>query len=181
MNNYQPEDARWVKPRVGDAFDDSPLDSDESLFLKMADEEARHFDLLSAYLDNEVTLEERREVQHWLDTDPDIKKLYHQLRGLQTNLQQIPVPVSVPTDHLVERVFQHVDRQRNRRLFLYGGAVLTAMAIAIVSHGLWGRDNSMSQMAKGSINLTRESDSLMIALNSPIIEIPETKESSRQE
>jgi len=31
------------------------------------------FELLSAYLDGEVSPQERKQIHHWLDTDPDTK------------------------------------------------------------------------------------------------------------
>ncbi|MEG3437574.1 zf-HC2 domain-containing protein [Pannus brasiliensis CCIBt3594] len=171
MNNYQPEDARWDRPRDRHDFDD-PLDESADFFCFEDEERARQFDLISAYIDGEVTPEERHEVQRWLDTDPDAKKLYLQLRGIQTHLQQIPVPVSASADRLAERVFQKVDRGRKRRAFLFGGAIFAAMAVAVVSHGLFGREVQ---------HANRESDSLMIALNQPIVEIPIAEETTREQ
>jgi anti-sigma factor RsiW len=180
MKNYQPEDARRESFGEREPFEGMPDESEDLLFLEEEDESARRFDLISAYLDNEVTAEERREVQHWLDTDPEAKKLYLRLREVQARFQNVSVPASVDANILADRVFQKVDRRRNRRIFLYGGAAIAAMAIALLSHGLFGRQNPMSQMANHPIDVTRESDSLMIALNHPILDLPEAEEGTRQ-
>lgn len=176
MKNYRPEDARWDKPGDGYDFND-PLDESGDFDCVENEERARKFELISAYIDDEVTLEERNEVQTWLDTDPDAKKLYLQLRGIATHLQQIPVPASASADRLAERVFQKVDRGRRRRAFLFGGAVFAAMSLAVVSHGLFGRE---ARFADRPSEVTRESDSLMIALNQPIVEIPNTEKAARE-
>ncbi len=35
-----------------------------------------HFELLSAYLDVEVTASQRRQIEHWLTTAPEVQCLY---------------------------------------------------------------------------------------------------------
>ncbi len=73
------------------------------------------FELLSAYLDGEVTAEERQQVQQWLDTDPQFHQLYVQLSRLQREIPTVPVPQSsVLPQQLSERVFETVDRQACR-------------------------------------------------------------------
>ena len=172
MNNYQPEDVQWIKSLLRHDDSDSNSATQDILFLDKDNEEADRFDLISAYIDNEVTVEERKLVQHWLDHDAAAKKLYQQLLGLQTNLRQIPVPVTMDSDRLAEQVFRKVDGQRRRQYYVYGGAMLTAMAIAIGSHFISGRNDPLSQMASSPSSISQEGDHLMIALNHPIIEIP---------
>jgi anti-sigma factor RsiW len=176
MNNYQPEDVQWIKSLLRQDGDDSNSAIEDILFLDEGGEEAHRFDLISAYIDNEVTVEERKLVQHWLDTEPTAKKLYQQLLGLQTNLKQIPVPVTIASDQLAEQVFRKVDGQRRQKFYLYGGAILTAMAIAVGSYFISGRNDPMSQMATSPTNVSQEGEHLMIALNHPIVEIPETEQ-----
>jgi anti-sigma factor RsiW len=176
MNNYQPEDVQWINSLLRQDGEDSKSNIEDILFLDEDDEEAQRFDLISAYIDNEVTVEERKQIQHWLDTDAEIKTLYQKLLGLQTNLKQIPVPVTVAADQLAAQVFQEVDRHRRHKFYVYGGAFLTAMAVVIGSYVISGRNDPMSQMANSTINVTQESEHLMIALNHPIVEIPETEQ-----
>jgi hypothetical protein len=111
-----------------------------------------------------------------LDTEPTAKKLYQQLLGLQTNLKQIPVPVTIASEQLAEQVFRKVDGQRRQKVYVYGGAILTAMAIAVGSYFISERNDPMSQMATSPTNISQEGEHLMIALNHPIVEIPETEQ-----
>lgn len=45
------------------------------------------FELLSAFLDNEVAEDEQRLVQHWLRTDPKVQQTYQQQLKLKAALQ----------------------------------------------------------------------------------------------
>ena len=83
MNNYQPEDVQWIKSLLRRDDSDCNSATEDILFLDEDNEEAHRFDLISAYIDNEVTLEERKLVQHWLDHDAAAKKLYRQLLGFK--------------------------------------------------------------------------------------------------
>ena len=47
------------------------------------------FELLSAYLDDEVTEEERALVNHWLASDPEMKAIYNKQRQLQLAIQAL--------------------------------------------------------------------------------------------
>ena len=89
-------------------------------------ENLRRFELLSAYIDGEVTPQERLQVQHWLDTEPKFQQLYVQLLRLQKDLDQIPIP---PTDInlLTEKVFTNIDKRRNQRLVLLGSGIIAAI------------------------------------------------------
>jgi len=49
-------------------------------------------------------------------------------------------------DRLAEQVFRKVDGQRRRQYYVYGGAILTAMAIAVGSYFVSGRNDPLSQM-----------------------------------
>ncbi|MEM7066612.1 MAG: hypothetical protein AAF572_26040 [Cyanobacteria bacterium P01_B01_bin.77] len=59
------------------------------------DDEAR-FELLSAYLDDEVTAKERQLVAQWLRDDPSIQKMYQQLLMLRQAIRTSPVPEQPP-------------------------------------------------------------------------------------
>lgn len=176
MNNYQPEDVQWIKSLLRHDDGDCNSATEDILLLDEDNEEADRLDLISAYIDNEVTVEERKLVQHWLDHDAAAKKLYRQLLGLQTNLKQIPVPVTMASDQLAEQVLRKVDGQRRRQYYVYGGAIFTAMVIAVGSYFVSGRNDPLSRMAISPGNISQEGDHLMIALNHPIIEIPATEQ-----
>lgn len=129
------------------------------------------FSLLSAYIDGEATPEERRQVNEWLDNDPEVKSLYLHLLRIRQNLQQMPVPQSsASTAETVERFFWLLDQRRRRMMLKMGGGAIAALFMAALS-GLVPGVPSVTQLANSSDNQV-ESQQLMIALNRPIVPIP---------
>lgn len=129
------------------------------------------FLLLSAYLDGEVTPSERQQVQHWLDTDPDFQQQYCSLLRLQQEIHQLPDADLVSSDLSVQ-FFRTLDRrQQQRRLTVAGSLAIFAVACGLVSQFFLKDNNFIHQMAQ-QVPVTVESDSLVIALNHPPIDIP---------
>ncbi|MGF1478064.1 MAG: anti-sigma factor family protein [Cyanophyceae cyanobacterium] len=133
----------------------------------MDNSERDRFELLSAYLDGEVTPAERRQVQQWLDNDPSMQQLYARLLRLRQGIQHLPCPdVQQPSKQLTEAVFQQIDRQRNRRRALWGGGI-AALVIGALSGLLAERPLPRFAQAPES-----SSEQLVIALNKPAVAIP---------
>lgn len=135
------------------------------------------FELLSAYLDGEVTAEERKQVQQWLDTDPQFHQLYVQLSRLQREIPTVPVPQSsVLPQQLSERVFETVDRQnRTRRLLRWGGVAIAAVMVGVISNVFLHKGTLSPRFANVTIlpeSTGIEGEPLTIALNRPVVEIP---------
>ena len=84
------------------------------------------FELLSAYLDGEVTAVERRQIEDWLTTDLGVQRLYARLLKLRYRWQTIPsVPLAQPA---VERTFGQVLPYFSKRLtWLWFGGVLCSL------------------------------------------------------
>jgi len=145
------------------------------------------FELLSAYLDGEVTASERKQVEEWLETDPVVQRLYARLLQLRQGIQAMPVPA--PTESVektVEKVLQRVDRRPKLSLVFGGAAVAAAVVVGAIASLLSG-DNSFSpQFAEspntsGSVEQAQlpnaaqpnvSSEALMIALDQPVVQIP---------
>lgn len=127
------------------------------------------FELLSAYLDGEVTAAERRQVQQWLDSDPQVQKLYRQLAKFQQSVNYAPIPINTqPSEELTAQVFQKLDHRRNQRLLALGGACVAAIAMACVFYLFPGRSSFNHQMAHNQLSVSEvEDEELMIALNHP--------------
>ncbi|MGQ9837935.1 MAG: anti-sigma factor family protein [Cyanobacteriota bacterium] len=91
------------KPNRGDP----PLDPPQEL--PVVD---KRFEQLSAYLDGELSPQEAREVEDWLATDAQARKLYSQLTALQAGLANLEVPRmdSTETELLISRVFDELDQ-----------------------------------------------------------------------
>lgn len=134
------------------------------------------FELLSAYIDNEVTPTERQQVQQWLDNDPEIKRLYLQLLNLQSGIQglSVPSPPAITSDKLSENVFATIDKTRNRKKrLIWGGGAVAATIIATIS-GLLPGSNSPSLRLADSVNQETPQEPVLVAvtLNQPAIKIP---------
>jgi predicted anti-sigma-YlaC factor YlaD len=133
------------------------------------------FELLSAYLDGEVTPAERKQVQEWLDTDPQTQKLYTRLLRLRQEIDNIPIaPVASPSTQLSDQVFDRLDRQsRKKRIVVISGAAIATVVIGAISSLFFGNKSPIFQVAENPlIPIEKDSEPLQIALNHPIIEIP---------
>lgn len=135
-------------------------------------------ELLSAYLDGEVTAAERHQVEGWLATDPAVQQLYHQMQRMQHAVQTLPMPATatVSADALADRVITRVQRRRTKRTWLWGGAAAAAAIAGVFTTLVSGINGPAPQFASTSEGTTSEvavsDDALMIALDQPIIEIP---------
>lgn len=128
------------------------------------------FELLSAYLDGEVTAAERRQVEEWLVNDPATQRLYGRLLTLRQGLRNIPVPsAEQPVEQTIQRVFARLG-QRAKRTMAWGGAAIAAVFIGTLSTNvLSGYQGSISENFRPA---PVAAEPLMVALNTPVIEIP---------
>ncbi|WP_143467766.1 anti-sigma factor family protein [Leptolyngbya ohadii] len=138
------------------------------------------FELLSAYLDGEVTAAERRQVEAWLKTDPQTQKLYARLLKLRQGVRTLPVPQS---EQPVEQVVQQVSARLNRspKRLIWGGLAFAALVVGSVI-GTLPREFGTPQMANAphSAEKAIPNEGLMIALDRPVIEIPKAAVSNPQ-
>lgn len=143
------------------------------------------FELLSAYLDSEVTAAERRQVEELLAHDLDTQRLYKRLLKLRQELRAMPcVEACQPSNQLMEQVLACTCR-RTRRLLAWGGFA-TVLVLASVVSLQWGNRKLMPQVAEAPATQTKmvtrylkvepasavPDNALVIALNRPVLEIP---------
>ncbi len=128
------------------------------------------FELLSAYLDRELSVAQKKEVQAWLDNDPQTKEVYLRLLTLRQALQNMPVPEpEISPEQLSNQVFAKIDRrQRQSRLWWLGGGAIAAIFLGAISGILPGMPKPLLQMA-----LEQPKEDLVIAINNPTIKIVE--------
>lgn len=135
------------------------------------------FELLSAYIDGEVTAAERITVQEWLAREPDMQRLYARLLKLRGGFHKLPVPsAEISTAEMAGQVFGRINRRRIKYATLWGGAAIAALFVGAFSGILPG-----SQLGWKSASVTKPaatSEPLMIAVNRPVIEIPKAAVSS---
>lgn len=132
---------------------------------------AERFQLLSAYLDDEVTAQERRQVQIWIDTDPQFKQAYLNLLRLQRALPQLPSPPpSISVAELSQRVLGQIQRENRHQQYWRWGSIAMAVSLGVVTSLCWEPLKTFlpgPQQAQGDTP-----ESLMIALNQPLFEMP---------
>jgi anti-sigma factor RsiW len=145
------------------------------------------FELISAYLDGEVTADERRQVEGWLKHDASAQCLYTRLLKLRQSFRMMPVPPpEQPAEVTVQQIMNRVER-RPRVAAAWGGAAIAAAFLGLLVHlpdlgsmttqQLASRASDKTQVSK-TIPTLVESDALMIALDRPIIEIPKAPTSA---
>ncbi len=134
-----------------------------------------YFELLSAYIDGELTPAERDRVQYWLDNDPEIKTTYIQLLKLQTQIQEIPTPPTVSVEELSAEVFQKIDHHRLRkRCLVWGGGALAAAFLATISGIFPGINSPGLRLAESTSETFSKPMMVAVAINKPAVKIPKT-------
>lgn len=124
------------------------------------------FELISAYLDGEVTAEERRQVEGLIARDKLASYLYNQLLQLHSNLEKMPPPpASEPVEQTIRKVYSRLDRRPKLALF-WGGTAFATLFLAMLSGVVPGSRSFLPQLAT-----TPEPEAVQIALNEPIVEI----------
>jgi len=132
------------------------------------------FELLSAYLDGEVTAAERHQVEEWLANDPTIQCLYSRLVKLRQGMRNLPAPpASLPTEQTVQQVIRRVGPQPVT-VFAWGGAAVAAVFVGLFSNltPAPSTSNFVATPSPATVPATIESEALILAIDQPIIEIP---------
>ncbi|MGC8710940.1 MAG: anti-sigma factor family protein [Leptodesmis sp.] len=135
------------------------------------------FELLSAYMDGEVTADERRQVEDWLSNDPTVQRLYERLLKLRQSLQAMPVPISdeCSVERTVDSVLARVDR-RPRHAVIWGGIAIAAVVVGAVSSVFLGDHAPAPQLAQAPQETQQpakdSAEPLLVALDKPLISIP---------
>jgi hypothetical protein len=106
------------------------------------------FELLSAYLDGEVSPAERKQVEAWLNSDVEFQQTYQQMLALQGGLRTMPVAASsMPTEELVSKVMRRLDR-RSKVWVLGGVGGAAAILIGALSGLFTGNQSGTLQIAQ---------------------------------
>jgi anti-sigma factor RsiW len=164
-----------LSPAAGNHFEPPMLSPETPDNLKRD-----RFELLSAYLDGEVTPDERRQVEEWLKTDQTVQKLYSRLLKLRGALRDLPIPTSEqPVEHMVQQVVSRLERKPKKRVAVLGGLALVALFVSALM-SLVPRDLSPQMASTDGQDEMASRDGLMIALDRPIIEIPKPAVSGEQ-
>jgi anti-sigma factor RsiW len=126
------------------------------------------FELLSAYLDGEVSPEERRLVTTWLADDPETQCLYQRLLHLRRGFQGLCHERW--QSETAQITAQAVIGKLNQRLRLTYMAGMTAAAVAVIGVFSGAFNDPMSRF--GVVQSPTTKEGLEIALDQPPILIP---------
>lgn len=130
------------------------------------------FELLSAYLDGEVTPAERQLVNAWLTQDPTAKCLYNRLLQLRQGFKSCPPDsLSLPPDETVESVFKGLNK-RFQKTCMAGVGVVAIGMLGLLS-GVFGPRHAPMQWASSSSEAIADADVLQVALDKPAFPIPQ--------
>lgn len=136
------------------------------------------FEMLSAYLDGEVTAAERKQVEEWLAHDTNVQRLHARLLNLRQALQAMPVPTSeCSVQETVDQVFDRVER-RPKLSLIWGGAAIAALFVGAMATMFSTENPFLPQIAKSPEQVesprpeTIASEPLLIALDRPLVTIP---------
>ncbi|MEM7759839.1 MAG: zf-HC2 domain-containing protein [Cyanobacteria bacterium P01_A01_bin.40] len=134
------------------------------------------FELLSAYLDGELSPADKNQVQQWLDQDPKIKHLYTQLLALQSNMQRSVAPPSTKSvAEITAGVFNSINNHRRRRRLAWCGSAVAASILASLTGMIPGLSPLGLEVAQEQYPSKGDSPSsvmLAVAVNKPAINIP---------
>ncbi len=165
----------------GDALMTSRFDgfqpdmSAEDLYWENKNSTPDSCELLSAYIDGELSPTEKQQVQAKLDSNPDFKQLYIQLLNLQSQIQNFVTPPSEKSPaEIAEGVFRSIERERcRRRRWVWGGSAIAASLVATISGIIPGFSAFSPQMARvDSPGDLSDSVMLAVAIDRPAINIP---------
>ncbi|GAB4342032.1 MAG: hypothetical protein Fur0042_03960 [Cyanophyceae cyanobacterium] len=130
------------------------------------------FELLSAYLDGEVTAAERDRVEVLLATDAQARALYGSMARLETELKadltQGPVPGATSASAMAAAVFEAIDRRSQRRWWIGGGAIAAAATAAVFSVVSGWSEPQMQLAHQGGNGSTSTGDLAMSPSPSPL-------------
>lgn len=129
------------------------------------------FELLSAYLDGEVSPHERQLVNTWLAHDPTAKCLYNRLLRLRQGIKSSPIESTCSAEDTLTGVFSGLNR-RFRKTCMAGVGALAIGALGFLS-GVFAPQHSLMRWAGASGGSLAQGDVLQVALDEPAFPIPQ--------
>jgi anti-sigma factor RsiW len=133
------------------------------------------FELLSAYLDGEVTASERKQVEEWLSTDASVQQLHARLLKLRQAFRSLPAPTPTQSvEKTVDQVLAKIDRRPKLRL-VWGGAAIAAAVVGAVSlFSVRQPQIAINPRPEPTVEAKQSpavTDDMMVALDRPVVSI----------
>ncbi len=129
-------------------------------------DDSKRFELLSAYVDGEVTSQESKAIEYWLDTEPDFNKLYKTLLRIKRETCIISTPINIKSKSVLSQdIFNKIDCQQRKKF----NTILGSLGTMVMIFGtIWLQDG----FALRRYVQKNDNQALTIALNRPVLEIP---------
>ena len=105
------------------------------------------FELLNAYLDGEVTADERRQIENWLATDSQVQCLYARTLKLRQKWQMMSPLAQQPTASEIKQTFV-CRKTKPKKAVLWETILLTAVVLTASSGILPERQSSVLPIAQ---------------------------------
>ena len=144
------------------------------------------FELLSAYIDGEVTDAEEQLVEQWISDDVNFRHLYQQQLKLRQLLIDLPVPVAahssakLETDVMINRVMAEIDKRSQRRKWKLAGIGISIAAVVGIFGSLFTFNSSpqfspVANSIKSPAQVKEEP--ILIAMEEPLVPLPKSMSS----
>ncbi len=141
------------------------------------------FELLSAYIDGEVTDAEEQLVEQWLSDDVDFRRLYQQQLKLRQLLIELPVPVAAnssvkaETELVINRVIAEIDKRSQRRKWKLAGIGISVAAVVGIFGSMFTFNSSpqfspVANSIKKAVPVAEEP--VIIAMEEPLVPLPKS-------
>jgi anti-sigma factor RsiW len=145
----------------------------------------KRFELLSAYIDGEVSESEEQLVELWLSDDVNFRHIYQQQLKLRQSLIELPVPLPInssikaETALMIDRVFAQIDMRSQRRKWKLAGIGIAIAAMVGVFGSIF-TFNSSPQFSPVSNSIKIKSpapvaeEPVLIAMEEPLVPLPKS-------
>ncbi len=144
------------------------------------------FELLSAYIDGEVSNAEEQLVETWLADDADFRRLYQQQLKLGQLLIDLPVPlaanssIKAETEVMIDRVWAEINTRSQRRKWKLAGLGISIAAIVGIFGSMFTFNSSpqfspVSNSIKAPASVAEEP--VLIAMEEPLVPLPKSMSS----
>lgn len=141
------------------------------------------FELISAYIDGEVTETEEQLVEKWLFDDVEIRRIYQQQIKLRQLLIDLPVPVAAnssvkaSTNVMIDRVMAEIDKRSQRRKWKLAGVGISVAAIVGIFGSMFTFNSSpqFSPVANSfKVPAPVSEEPILIAMEEPLVPLPKS-------
>ncbi len=123
----------------------------------------QRWEMLSAYVDGELTEQESALVKAWLERDPEAHRMLIQLQRLQYLWSQMPYVAQAP-EPVIEGVMQRLRPAPRRRRWL--GTVAASMSLLAASGGLiwrWWQPQPLVSLESPPVQITLRPTATQVA------------------